>query len=294
MALRKEEERKQMHNKTGGGVFNLIFRKGKSVRTLRYNKICPFTFSFSVYIFCSKCFVINKTSTTKISLNFIKHFQSMGSGSISSDTRSISPTHSDDSRSVTPPAVQQKIITSPKKEPPPPERPKPPQRKRRPAPKPPGPSSEDNRRNSEEIRRKSEATRRSSEETRKSSEESRKPSGESRIKADESQIKIEEVRRNSEEKPSSNISEVSELQCRKTENGLTICHSRNSSDSSGYHEASVLSENGNTSLPRRPKSAFVTAGDLDKVSKMHSQSTTNLSKMSCHSKSTTSLGLAGK
>lgn len=31
MALRKEEERKQMHNKTGGGVFNLIFRKGKSV-----------------------------------------------------------------------------------------------------------------------------------------------------------------------------------------------------------------------------------------------------------------------
>lgn len=35
MALRKEEERKQMHTKTGGGVFNLIFRRGKSVRTAR-------------------------------------------------------------------------------------------------------------------------------------------------------------------------------------------------------------------------------------------------------------------
>lgn len=169
----------------------------------------------------------------------------MGSGSISSDTRSISPTHSDDSRSVTPPTVQPEIITPPKKDPPQ-ERPKPPQRKRRPAPKPP--------------------------------------------------LQEENTRKASVEKPPSNISEtaneVNELQSRKAETGLTICHSRNSSDSSGYHEASVLSEN--CSLPRRPKSAFVTSGDLEKISKQHSQSTTNLSKMSSHSKSTTSLGIAGK
>lgn len=31
MALRKEEERKQLHNKTGSSVFNLIFKKGKNV-----------------------------------------------------------------------------------------------------------------------------------------------------------------------------------------------------------------------------------------------------------------------
>lgn len=31
MVLRKEEERKQLHNKTGGGVFSLIFKRGKSV-----------------------------------------------------------------------------------------------------------------------------------------------------------------------------------------------------------------------------------------------------------------------
>ncbi|KAJ8929207.1 hypothetical protein NQ314_018085 [Rhamnusium bicolor] len=108
----------------------------------------------------------------------------------------------------------------------------------------------------------------------------------------------ENNRKNSVDKPPSNISEnaneVTELQSRRVENGLTICHSRNSSDSSGYHEASVLSENCNTSLPRRPKSAFVSGGDIEKISKQHSQSTTNLSKMSSHSKSTTSLGIAGK
>lgn len=168
----------------------------------------------------------------------------MGSGSVSSDTRSISPTHSDDSRSATPPAIPQQILTPPPKKDPPQERPKPPQRKRRPAPKPPQP--------------------------------------------------IEEARRNSEDKPPSNVSLVTELQSRKGENGLTICHSRNSSDSSGYHEASVLSDNCNTSLPRRPKSAFVTNGDVENISKMHSQSTTNLAKMSYHSKSTTSLGIAGR
>ncbi|XP_072402005.1 uncharacterized protein [Diabrotica undecimpunctata] len=217
MALRKEEERKQMHNKTGGGVFNLIFRRGKS---------------------------------------------SMGSGSISSDTRSISPTHSDDSRSVTPPAVIQQPILPPPKQDPPPERPKPPQRKRRPAPKPPQPSPPQ-----QEI-----------------------PKEETVVDAEDSK----ESRRNSEEKPASTVSEVSELQSKKSETGLVICHSRNSSDSSGYHEASVLSDNCNTSLPRRPKSAFVGSADIEKLSKMHSQSTTNLTKMASHSKSTTSLGLTGR
>ncbi|XP_019757688.2 uncharacterized protein LOC109536057 isoform X1 [Dendroctonus ponderosae] len=161
MVLRKEEERKQMHNKAGGGVFNLIFKRGKS---------------------------------------------SMGSGSVSSDNRSISPTQSDDSRSVTPPVVQ-----------PPPERPKPPQRKRRPAPKPP-----------------------------------QAPEASSTKKT--------------------------------IDNGLTICHSRNSSDSSGYHEASILSDHcANASLPRmRPKSAFV--GDL-----VTAQGSSNLNTMVPHSRSTTSL-----
>ncbi|XP_050294770.1 uncharacterized protein LOC126734957 isoform X2 [Anthonomus grandis grandis] len=69
-----------------------------------------------------------------------------------------------------------------------------------------------------------------------------------------------------------------------SENGVTICHSRNSSDSSGYHEASILSEHcANASLPRaRPKSAFV--GD----STSH-QGTSNLNSMAGHSRSTTSL-----
>ncbi|CAG9854088.1 unnamed protein product [Phyllotreta striolata] len=203
MALRKEEERKQMHNKTGGGVFNLIFRRGKS---------------------------------------------SMGSGSVSSDTRSISPTHSDDSRSVTPPAVIQKTMLPPPKQDPPAERPKPPQRKRRPAPKPP-------------------------------QQQPPKEAG------------AEELSRKAEEKlPEEN----GEAQLRRCEGGTMISHSRTSSDSSGYHEASVLSENGNMSLPRRPKSAFVGSGDVEKLSKMHSQSTSNLSKMASHSKSTMSLGVTGR
>lgn len=66
---------------------------------------------------------------------------------------------------------------------------------------------------------------------------------------------------------------------KKTESTLTICHSRNSSDSSGYHEASILSDN--CTLPRKFKPV---GGD-----EPHSQSTTNLSKMSTHSKSTSSL-----
>lgn len=63
----------------------------------------------------------------------------------------------------------------------------------------------------------------------------------------------------------------------KKPEGLTICHSRNSSDSSGYHEASVLSDHCNTSLPRRPKSAVI------------NESQSNLNKMSVHSKSASSL-----
>ncbi|XP_076254932.1 uncharacterized protein LOC143192952 isoform X7 [Rhynchophorus ferrugineus] len=182
MSLRKEEERKQMHNKTGGGVFNLIFKRGKS---------------------------------------------SMGSGSVSSENRSISPAHSDDSRSVTPPAIQPPpIVTLPKKDPP--ERPKPPQRKRRPAPKPP-----------------------------------------------QIQVSVTSAGKELAQEPPNK---------KTSENGLTICHSRNSSDSSGYHEASILSDHcANASLPRsRPKSAFV-GGDVSL------QTTSNLSKMSVHSRSTTSL-----
>lgn len=83
----------------------------------------------------------------------------------------------------------------------------------------------------------------------------------------------------------------------KHENGLTICHSRNSSDSSGYHEASILSDNCNTTLPRRPKSmAISSSGDsalgMDKME--YRKSTGNLNNMSLHSKSTTSLTAAGK
>jgi hypothetical protein len=175
MALRKEEERKQIHSKTGGGVFNLIFRRGKS-----------------------------------------------STGSLSSENRSISPTHSDDSRSVTPPGVQQRITTPPQSDPLQ-ERPKPPQRKRRPAPKPP---------------------------------QEKLPNYEA----------------------STNI-----------DSGLTICHSRNSSDSSGYHEASILSDNCNTSLPRRPKSTVISDETQKSLSGLHSQSTSNLNKMSVYSKSTSSL-----
>lgn len=39
MALRKEEERRQMAAKTGGGVFNLIFKRGKTV-SLSYCGLC--------------------------------------------------------------------------------------------------------------------------------------------------------------------------------------------------------------------------------------------------------------
>lgn len=168
----------------------------------------------------------------------------MGSGSLSSENRSISPSHSDDSRSVTPPAIQQQILP-PLQQNPTPAKPKAPQRKRRPAPKPPQ-------------------------------------------QADIAQPT---------EKPPSQISNGSESstidsQPKKIENGLTICHSRNSSDSSGYHEASILSEN--CTLPRKPKATGT--GDIvnGKLSAERSHSVSNLSKMSSHCKSTSSLSHAGK
>ncbi|XP_031345666.1 uncharacterized protein LOC116172580 isoform X5 [Photinus pyralis] len=196
MALKKEEERKQLQARTGGGVFNLIFKRGKS---------------------------------------------SFGSGSVSSDTRSISPSHSDDSRSVTPPGIQQQILPVTQQQSPITEKPKPPQRKRRPAPKPP----QQNLPNS---------------------------------------------------KPSSQISTISdsntsELQQKGSENGLTICHSRNSSDSSGYHEPSVLSDNCNLSLPRRTKPNIINevVNEESQSSESNRSSTGNLSNMLKFSKSTTSI-----
>lgn len=156
----------------------------------------------------------------------------MGSGSVSSENRSISPTQSDDSRSVSPPTVQKPIVQDP------PAKPKPPQRKRRPAPKPPQQPVE-------------------------------KPSSQISNSASESS--------------------TVESQSKRAENTLTICHSRNSSDSSGYHEASILSDN--CTLPRKFKHAV---DDEGKLSGQHSQSTTNLSKMSTHSKSTSSLVHAGR
>nr|CAI5849619.1 unnamed protein product [Callosobruchus analis] len=170
--MRKEEETKQMHNKTGGGVFNLIFRRGKA-----------------------------KNGTLK------------KENTVLSETSEQCP--------------------------------KVPQRKRRPAPKPPSTS----------------------------------PGSSS----------IQENQRDEETAAGSSISET-DSQVRKTDTSLLICHSRNSSDSSGYHEASVLSEN-NASLPRRPKSALV-ARETEGLSKMYSQSVTNLTKIS--SKPSTSLGVPAR
>lgn len=167
----------------------------------------------------------------------------MGSGSLSSENRSISPSHSDDSRSVTPPAVQQQIILPAVQEQAPSlTKPKVPLRKRRPAPKPP----------------QAESRRESTEKT-------------------PSQI-------------STGSSDKIDLQQRRIENGLTICHSRNSSDSSGYHEPSVLSDNCNTSLPRRTKSSIINEIVKEEVSPAdHSASNGNLARMSTFSKSTTSI-----
>lgn len=174
----------------------------------------------------------------------------MGSGSLSSENRSISPTHSDESRSVTPPAIQPKIVTPVQKAIPPVEKPKVPQRKRRPAPKPP------------------------------------------------QALDTQKTPPPSVESPASNVSSISDSNCDSTnaknvENGLTICHSRNSSDSSGYHEASILSDHCNTSLPRRPKTAVIPDHVASALGE-HSRSTGNLTKMMPHSKSMSSLALPGK
>lgn len=168
----------------------------------------------------------------------------MGSGSLSSENRSISPSHSDDSRSVTPPAIQQQIVP-PLQQNSTPAKPKPPQRKRRPAPKPPQPT--DNTPPTEKA-----------------------PS---------------QISNGSE-------SSTTDSQTKKIENGLTICHSRNSSDSSGYHEASILSDN--CTLPRKLKATGAAEVVNGRLSAERSQSVSNLSKMSSHCKSTSSLSHAGK
>ncbi|KAK5646900.1 hypothetical protein RI129_005364 [Pyrocoelia pectoralis] len=199
MVLKKEEERKQLQSRTGGGVFNLIFKRGKP---------------------------------------------SFGSGSVSSDTRSISPSHSDDSRSVTPPGIQQQILPVTQQPSPITEKPKPPQRKRRPAPKPPQQTTQKNLPDS---------------------------------------------------KPSSQVSTISdsntsELPHKSSENGLTICHSRNSSDSSGYHEPSVLSDNCNLSLPRRTKPNIINEVVNEECQSSEcNKGSGNLSNMVKFSKSTTSI-----
>lgn len=191
MTSRKEEERKQMHTKTGGGVFNLIFRRGK---------------------------------------------HNTGSGSVSTDNSS--PPNSDESRSITPPAVQPPVIPLSIKEQ---EKPKVPLRKRRPAPKPP-----------------------------------------QQLSNTEKKI----------ERRTSTLSDNSTSDA-GTVNSLTICHSRNSSDSSGYHETSILSDHCNTSLPRRPKSMMQQdEGDGSKIGKFSSMS--NLTKMTTQSRSTSSLALGRK
>lgn len=176
----------------------------------------------------------------------------MGSGSLSSENRSISPTQSDESRSVTPPAIQQKIVTPIQKAAPPPEKPKPPQRKRRPAPKPP-----------------------------QLIETQKAPT-------------LQPV----DSPPASSVSSISDSNCdsstaKTVENGLTICHSRNSSDSSGYHEASILSDHCNTSLPRRPKTTVI-PDHIGRTIGEHSRSTGNLTNMMLHSKSMSSLPHPGK
>ncbi|KAL3280931.1 hypothetical protein HHI36_004158 [Cryptolaemus montrouzieri] len=78
----------------------------------------------------------------------------------------------------------------------------------------------------------------------------------------------------------------------KNENNLTICHSRHSSDSSGYHETSILSDQCNTSLPRRNKSDEKEM--RGKSLNRHSDSTGNLTKMMVQSRSTSSLAFPGR
>ncbi|KAK9888874.1 hypothetical protein WA026_001095 [Henosepilachna vigintioctopunctata] len=189
----KEEERKHLHSKTGGGVFNLIFRRGKT----------------------------NSVSTS-----------------------TSAPVYSEGSRSVTPPVAPVQIITPPKPDTQP-EKPKVPLRKRRPAPKPPIPVD--------------------------------KPQND-----------------NAEGKVSSIVSDNSATSdiCVKNETNVMICHSRHSSDSSGYHETSILSDHCNTSLPRR--SIGLEGDRMGKSLNRHSQSIGNLSKMTEQSRSTSSLAFAGR
>lgn len=194
----------------------------------------------------------------------------MGSGSLSSDNRSISPTHSDDSRSVTPPVTQQQLIqkqstnTSA-----PSERPKPPQRKRRPAPKPPGQPQQQKQHQQEQ------------EDVEKSS---------SQISDGSTSDVVLRTKDSQEDRQQQHQQQQQQQQTKLSENGLTISHSRNSSDSSGYHEPSTLSDQCNTSLPRKTKSVLIENCKEESLDGSHSRrSVGNLTKMSLHSKSTTSL-----
>lgn len=278
---------------------------------------------------------------------------------MSSENRSISPTHSDDSRSVTPPATQQKVVTPVEREAPSVVgKPKAPQRKRRPAPKPPCIAEEKQQRQSSQsnqqkqlnlqnqlqeqnhlnqknqlnqeillnqlnqqnqLSQQSEITRQNPiEEIVSRNKSLDKPPSYVSIEEPPSYVSVDKSSSNilinkspsnisvdkplsniSVEKPASNISSNSESSCdtssspRKLDNGLTICHSRTSSDSSGYHEASVLSDN-NASLPRNPKAATETADVSNRISGEHSKSAGNLAKMVMHSKSTSSLAIPGE
>lgn len=180
----------------------------------------------------------------------------MGSGSVSSDTRSISPTRSDSSqsRSITPPAIQTipKIIEHVEQE-----KPKVPARKRRPAPKPPTqkPLSQQN--------------------SNDSSEQSEQSSIEPQIVP--------------------NTKDVIDM----SPTGLTISHSRNSSDSSGYHEASILSDTINMqTLPRKNKTLTASSSSINQSGNAGTLPTHFEEKMKNgfgnHSKSTSNLTMLGK
>ncbi|XP_044730916.1 uncharacterized protein LOC123293967 isoform X2 [Chrysoperla carnea] len=216
--LQREEERRRQQARNGGGVFNLIFKRGKS---------------------------------------------GMGSGSVSSDTRSISPTRSDSSqsRSITPPAIQHttpKIIENKHENEKEFSKPKPPLRKRRPAPKPPTTTTTVVNNNAENI----------------------------------------------EKSATTQITTVNECTEKIIEENnttpLTICHSRNSSDSSGYHEASILSDTFNVqTLPRKNKAltsstSSINYGGGTLPTHFEEKNKNNMTTMGNHSKSTSNLSLTGQ
>lgn len=182
----------------------------------------------------------------------------MGSGSVSSDTRSISPTRSDSSqsRSITPPAIQTipKIIEHVEQE-----KPKVPARKRRPAPKPP---------------------------TQQQKPLSQQNSNDSSEQSEQSSMEPQIV---------PNTKDVIDM----SPTGLTISHSRNSSDSSGYHEASILSDTINMqTLPRKNKTLTASSSSINQSGNAGTLPTHFEEKLKNgfgnHSKSTSNLTMLGK